>query len=81
VATLNFQGIEAQAHRDKDTSLSKDLTAYKAMRDQGLQPKHVFGSAEIQAQAQTKFEAEHHMVMSPEVRKEFVPHLQGAGVN
>lgn len=77
--TVQFEGIEAQTHRDKDSSLDKDLVAYKSLRQQGVQPKHVFGSAEVQAQAQTKFEVEHHMVMSDSVRKEFIPRLTDAG--
>lgn len=75
---IQFQGLEAQARRDKDTSLDMDLHAYKSLRDQGVQPAHVFGSAEIAAGASTKFEAEHHLVMSRDVRKEFLPRIADA---
>src|ERR1700723_2799926 len=76
--TLQFQGMAAQARRDKDSSLDKDLGAYKSMRAQGVQPKHVFGSYEVQQQAGTKFEAENQTIMSPELRKEFASRLPNA---
>lgn len=76
--TIQVQGSGAQHRRDKDSSLSRDLSAYKAMRQQGLKPAHVFGSAQVQATAGSKFEVEHHVTLSPEVRKEFVPRIADA---
>lgn len=76
--SLQWQGPGAQHRRDKDSSLSRDLSAYREMRRQGLKPAHVFGSAQVQATAGSKFEVEHHMTMSPEVRKEFVPRIADA---
>jgi hypothetical protein len=46
------------------------MDAYKKLRHQGYQPKNVFGSAEISAQASTKWELEHSVVMAPNIRKE-----------
>lgn len=76
--SVSFQGIGAQARRDKDKSLELDMAAYQSARKQGIQPAHVFGSHEVMAQAETKFEAEHQVIMAPEVRKQFIPRLEDA---
>lgn len=68
--TIQFQGVEAGARRHSESTRSKDMDAYKSLRRQGYQPKNVFGSAEIAAQAETKFELEHSVVMAPNIRKE-----------
>ena len=34
------------------------------------QPRNIFGSAEVAAQAGSTFEIEHHVVMAPGIRKE-----------
>ena len=70
LSSLQFQGTGAADRRQTDASRDKDMWAYKSLRRQGLQPKHVFGSAEIAAQASTTFELEHSVVMKPSIRKE-----------
>lgn len=42
----------------KDKVLEKDLDAYKRLRDEGLQPHNVDGSAKIEQVAETKFQVE-----------------------
>lgn len=70
LGSIQFQGIDAGQHRFTDKERDRDMSAYQQARRSGLQPKNVFGSAEIMAQAETKFEAEHHVVMKPSIRKE-----------
>lgn len=68
--SINIQGPGAGDRRQTEHSRSMDMDAYQSARRQGLQPQHVFGSHEVMAQAGSKFEAEHHMIMAPAVRKE-----------
>lgn len=68
--SVQFQGIEAGQHRFTDKERSRDMEEYKKLRRQGYQPRNVFGSAEIAAQAGSKFEVEHSVVMPPSVRRE-----------
>lgn len=76
--TLQFQGPEAGGRRRSEYQRSRDMDAYKNLRMQGLQPKHVFGSAEVAAQAESKFEVEHHVVMAPQIRKEMESRMEDA---
>lgn len=46
------------------------MDEYQRLRRQGYQPQHVFGSAELATQAESKFEVEHSVVMAPAIRKE-----------
>jgi hypothetical protein len=49
---------------------TRDMAAYKRLRDQGLQPKHVDGSAKLEAQASDRFEIEMgHLVEKPSDRR------------
>jgi hypothetical protein len=77
-ASIQIQGIEAGQHRFTDKERDKDLREYKNLRTQGYQPKHVFGSAELAAQASSKFEVERNVVMSPPIRKEMESQMQAA---
>lgn len=47
-------GVIAQ----KDKVLEKDLDAYKRLRDEGLQPHNIDGSAKVEQLAETKFQVE-----------------------
>jgi hypothetical protein len=68
--SVQIQGIDAGQHRFTERERDRSMSAYKRLRRQGLQPKNVFGSAEIEAQASSKFEVEHSVIMSPGIRKE-----------
>ena len=46
------------------------MREYQTLRRQGYQPRNIFGSAEVAAQAGSTFEVEHHVVMAPDIRKE-----------
>lgn len=49
---------------------TKDREAYKRLRDQGLQPKHIDGSARLEATASDRFEIEMgHLVEKPSDRR------------
>ena len=78
IRTLQFQGIGASDRRLSDKERSADMSAYKTLRRQGFQPKNVFGSAEIAAKAETKFELEHSVVMAPGIRKEMESRMEDA---
>jgi hypothetical protein len=67
---IQFQGIDAGQHRFTDKERDKDMASYKALRMQGYQPAHVYGSAEIAAQAGSAFEIRQNVVMAPSIRKE-----------
>jgi hypothetical protein len=54
------------------------MEEYKKLRHQGYQPKNVFGSAEIAAQANSQFEVEHSVVMAPSIRKEMESRMADA---
>jgi len=68
--SIQFQGIDAGERRHSEKTRDKDMDAYKKLRRQGYQPKNVFGSSEIAAQANSKWELEHSVVMAPNIRKE-----------
>lgn len=70
LSTIQFQGIDAGQRRFTEKERSKDMETYKKLRHAGYQPKNVFGSTEIAAMADTKFELEHSVVMAPHLRKE-----------
>lgn len=70
LGSVQFQGIDAGQRRFTDKERSRDMDSYQRLRRQGFQPKNVFGSAEIEAQASTKWELEHSVVMAPSIRKE-----------
>lgn len=71
----------AAERRNTDKTRDRDMWAYKQLRTQGVQPKHVFGSAEVAAQADSKFEVENHVVMAPEIRKEMEARMSEAKVS
>jgi ribosomal protein L25 (general stress protein Ctc) len=70
--------MEAGGRRESEKSRSRDMDEYKNLRRAGYQPKNVFGSAEIAAQASTKFELEHSVVMKPSIRKEMESRMEDA---
>ena len=45
------------------------MPAYKRMRQQGLQPKTIDGSAHIEAKAETRFEVESGQVLPGQAKK------------
>jgi len=75
IHSLSWQTGEAAKRRAEDSTFSKDMDAYKRLRISGVQPKQIGGSAEIEAQATEKWEAEHGVIMRRKVRKEFIPRL------
>jgi hypothetical protein len=76
--TVQFQGMEAGQHRFTDKERDRDLREYKKLRQQGYQPRNVFGSAELAAQAHSSFEVEHKVVMAPNIRKEMESQMNAA---
>lgn len=78
LSSIQFQGIDAGQRRATDKSRAKDMEAYPKLRRAGYQPKNVFGSAEIAARAETKFELEHSVVMAPGIRKEMESRMADA---
>ena len=68
--SMNFQGPGAGDRRRSEKERSRDMREYQTLRRQGYQPRNIFGSAEVAAQAGSTFEVEHHVVMAPGIRKE-----------
>jgi len=68
--SIQFTSVDAGQRRFTEKERDRDMDAYQKLRRQGYQPKNVFGSAEIAAQASTPFELEHSVVMKPSIRKE-----------
>jgi hypothetical protein len=70
LSSIQFQGIDAGQRRFTEKERDRDLDTYQKLRRQGYQPKHIYGSSEIAAQANTKFELEHSVVMPTNIRKQ-----------
>ena len=70
LGSIQFQGIGAGDRRQSEKSRTLDMEEYQKARRAGLQPKHVFGTHEVMAQAGSTFEIENSVIMSKEVRKE-----------
>lgn len=51
-------GARAATINQKDRVLEKDLYAYKRLRQEGLQPKAIDGSAEVEKRAEYKWQVE-----------------------
>jgi hypothetical protein len=51
-------GRRAATINHKDKVLEKDLDAYKRLRQEGLQPKAIDGSAEVEKRAEHKWQVE-----------------------
>lgn len=58
----------------------RDMHAYKRLRDQGLQPKHIDGSAKLEARATDRLEVEMGLSLegSPKDRRQLVTNLKDA---
>ena len=67
---MQFQTPKAGDRRHSEKERERDMREYKTLRNQGYQPRNIFGSAEVAAQAGSVFEVEHSVVMAPEIRKE-----------
>jgi len=52
------EGRRAAVINQKDKVLEKDLDAYKRLRQEGLQPKSIDGSAEVEKRANYKWQVE-----------------------
>ena len=78
VSTVQFTGAGAGQRRHDEKTRDRDMWSYKSLRRQGYQPKHVFGSSEIAARAESKFELENSVVMAPSIRKEMESRMADA---
>ena len=52
------EGARAATINHKDKVLEKDLDAYKRLRQEGLQPKSIDGSAQVEKRAEYKWQVE-----------------------
>lgn len=63
-ATVKFNDAGALAAMNaKEKTLTDDLREYKALRQQGYQPEHLRGSAELARKARNRHEIEHASLM------------------
>ena len=68
---LPNKGGPITAIKKREESWEKDMPAYKALREQGLQPPRIDGSAELASKAETKFEINRGKPMPKKVRNAF----------
>ena len=80
IKSLNWQGTAAASRRSEDKTFSDDMAAYQRLRRNGVQPRHIGGSAELESQAMEKVEIEKGVIMSDPMRKQFMPRLKEAGI-
>lgn len=78
LASIQIQTPAAGDRRQSEKERDRDMREYKTLRNQGYQPKHIFGSSEVAAQAGSVFEVENHVVMAPEIRKEMTARMEQA---
>jgi hypothetical protein len=70
---------QAERAKIKDPALDKDLAAYKRLRKQGEQPKHVQGAAHFEKHANESFEIETGIIVNDaQDRKQFAAAMAGA---
>ena len=69
VGTMPTRHPGSQAVEAREKRWEKDMPAYKRMRQQGLQPKTIDGSAHIEAKAETRFEVESGQVLPGQAKK------------
>lgn len=73
-------GAHAVESNALEAAWSQDMPAYKRLRREGLQPKNVNGSAELERKANTRIEVEHGIHSPPAVAERAgVLHGVGAG--
>lgn len=71
VKTVTIGGSIAVADAKKrDEQFAADRAAYQRLRMNGVQPKHVDGSAELEAKAAEQIEIERHTIFSKPIRAE-----------
>ena len=58
------------AKLQSDKAFDKDGAAYKRLRKQGLQPRQIDGSAEIEVKAETRVEVESGKVLTPKKKRQ-----------
>jgi hypothetical protein len=71
-------GPPKSAEHGRVKGWEKDMAAYHAMRGQNLQPVQIDGCAELQARAEDRWEVDHHMVMTKELRTSHLPMIKDA---
>lgn len=65
LVSVQFGNVEPPPQRLTEARWSKDLPAYKRLRDQGLQPKATKGCYELETRAHSQFEIDHHGLVEP----------------
>lgn len=55
-AALPTRKAEVRRTEEKERLLSKDLPAYKRLRDDGLQPRNIDGSADLEGKVTSQFD-------------------------
>lgn len=63
--TIQFGNVEPPAERLIDAQRGRDLPAYQRLRQQGFQPKHTKGCAELETRAHSQFEIDMHGLVEP----------------
>lgn len=68
--SLQFTGIVPCATSQMEKRWEKDMPAYKRLRDDGMQPKNIDGSAKIESGAETKQEVQAGVILNKRQRQQ-----------
>lgn len=69
IRSVQFDGKPPSPQSEMERRWSKDMPAYRRLRDQGLQPRQIDGCAELEATANSELEVGLHLRIDPQVRK------------
>jgi hypothetical protein len=53
---LETKGVEVRATDAREKKLSKDLDAYQRLRDNGLQPRNIDGSSDLESKVNSQWD-------------------------
>jgi hypothetical protein len=77
-AALEVKGAEVRKIDTKEKVLDKDLGAYKRLRDNGLQPRSVDGSADVERHVTSQFDIDLGRVVKPEHKTQVMEGMEMA---
>ena len=68
VLSVGVIGIKTAEDNHRERVLTKDRSAFKSMRDDGLQPAKMHGAAELARHAESKWEVENGKILPAPIR-------------
>lgn len=77
VLSVGVVGIKTAEDNAMERRLVEDRTAFKGMRDEGIQPSKLHGAADLVRRSESRWEVENGKVLPHQVRDKVVA-VQGA---